>query len=41
VARDAEQTQVFLRRYVLEPETQADYLAAVGGSERLMEVTRI
>jgi glutaconate CoA-transferase subunit A len=41
VARDAEQTQEFLRRYVLEPETQADYLAAVGGSERLMEVTRI
>jgi glutaconate CoA-transferase subunit A len=41
VARDAQQTEEFLRRYVLEPETQADYLAAVGGSERLMEVSRI
>ena len=27
--------------YVLEPETQADYLEAVGGSARLMEVSRI
>ena len=41
VARDDEQTQEFLRRYVLEPETQADYLDAVGGSARLMEVSRI
>ena len=41
VSRDAEQTQEFLRRYVLEPETQADYLQAVGGSARLMEVSRI
>jgi len=38
VSRDAEQTEAFLRTYVLEPETQADYLEAVGGSARLMEV---
>ena len=41
VSRDDGQTQDFLRRYVLEPETQADYLDAVGGSARLMEVSRI
>lgn len=41
VSRDDEATQEFLRRYVLEPATQGDYLAAVGGSERLMEVTRL
>ncbi len=41
VARDDEQAQEFLRRYVLEPETQADYLQAVGGAERLIEVTRL
>lgn len=41
VARDDEATQEFMRRYVHEPETQADYLDAVGGAQRLMEVTRI
>jgi glutaconate CoA-transferase, subunit A len=41
VSRDDDQTKDFLRRYVLEPETQADYLDAVGGSARLMEVSRI
>ena len=38
VSRDAEQTEEFLRSYVLAPQTQADYLEAVGGSARLMEV---
>jgi hypothetical protein len=38
VSRDPEQTEEFIRTYVLEPETQADYLEAVGGSARLMEV---
>ena len=41
VARDEEQTNDFLRRYVREPETQADYLAAVGGAERLLEVRHV
>ena len=41
VSRDAEQTQEFLRRYVFEPETHADYLDAVGGAARLMEVSRL
>ena len=41
VARDDEQAQEFLRRYVLEPATQAEYLDAVGGAARLMEVIRI
>jgi glutaconate CoA-transferase subunit A len=40
VARDDEQAQDFLRRYVLEPGSQAAYLDAVGGAERLMELTR-
>jgi glutaconate CoA-transferase subunit A len=41
VSRDAEQTQEFLRRYVFEPGTHADYLDAVGGAARLMEVSRL
>jgi glutaconate CoA-transferase subunit A len=41
VARDDEQAQDFLRRYVLEPATQADYLDAVGGAATLIEVTRL
>jgi glutaconate CoA-transferase subunit A len=41
VARDDAAAQEFLRRYVHEPETQADYLDAVGGAQRLMEVTRL
>jgi glutaconate CoA-transferase, subunit A len=41
VARDADETQAFLQRYVLDPETQADYLDAVGGAARLIEITRV
>ena len=41
VARDDEQAQAFLQRYVREPESHADYLQAAGGAERLMEVTRL
>lgn len=41
VARDDEQAQEFLQRYVREPESHADYLQAAGGAERLMEVTRL
>ncbi len=41
VARDDEATKEFLQTYIFEPETQADYLDAVGGAERLMEVTRM
>jgi glutaconate CoA-transferase subunit A len=40
VARDDEATQAFLQKYVYEPATQADYLAAVGGAERILELTR-
>jgi glutaconate CoA-transferase subunit A len=40
VARDDEATAEFLQRYVQEPADQAAYLAAVGGAERLMELTR-
>lgn len=40
VSRDDEAAVEFLRRHVLEPGTQAEYLASVGGAERLMEVTR-
>jgi glutaconate CoA-transferase subunit A len=38
VARDDGQTKEFLDRYVRAPETQADYLDAVGGAGRLMEI---
>ena len=41
VARDDEQAQQFLQRYVREPADHAEYLQAVGGAERLMEVSRI
>jgi hypothetical protein len=41
VARDDDATEQFMQKYVFGPETQADYLDAVGGSERLMEVTRL
>jgi glutaconate CoA-transferase subunit A len=41
VSRDDQQVQEFLRRYVREPETHADYLQAAGGAERLIEVTRL
>jgi glutaconate CoA-transferase subunit A len=41
VARDDEQTKEFLDRYVRGPETQADYLDAVGGAERLMEIRKL
>lgn len=41
VSRDDEQTAAFLDRYVRGPADQAAYLEAVGGSERLMEVTRL
>ncbi len=40
VARDDEAAAEFLQRYVREPADQAAYLAAVGGAERLMELTR-
>ena len=40
VARDDEATQAFLQKYVYAPATQADYLAAVGGAERILELTR-
>jgi glutaconate CoA-transferase subunit A len=39
-SREDEAARGFLDRYVVAPATQADYLAAVGGSERLLEVTR-
>jgi glutaconate CoA-transferase subunit A len=40
VARDDEATAEFLRRYVTGPGDQAAYLEAVGGAERLLELTR-
>jgi glutaconate CoA-transferase subunit A len=40
VARDDEQARDFLRRYVLEPATQADYLDRVGGAGQPIESTR-
>jgi glutaconate CoA-transferase, subunit A len=40
VARDDDATAEFLQRYVREPADQSVYLAAVGGAERLMELTR-
>ncbi len=40
VARDDEAAAGFLQRYVLDPPDQAAYLAAVGGAERLIELTR-
>ena len=40
VSRDDEATTEFLDTYVRAPATQAEYLAAVGGSERLIEITR-
>jgi len=41
VARDDEAAAGFLRTYVTEPEGQAAYLEAVGGAERLIELTRV
>jgi glutaconate CoA-transferase, subunit A len=41
VARDDEAAAEFLCRYVTEPADQPSYLAAVGGAERLMELTRV
>jgi acyl CoA:acetate/3-ketoacid CoA transferase alpha subunit len=41
VARDEDATKQFMEKYIFGPETQADYLDAVGGAERLMEVTRL
>jgi acyl CoA:acetate/3-ketoacid CoA transferase alpha subunit len=40
VARDDEAAEAFLDRYVRGPATQPDYLAAVGGASRLVELTR-
>jgi glutaconate CoA-transferase subunit A len=40
VARDDEAAEAFLDRYVRGPVTQSDYLAAVGGASRLVELTR-
>jgi glutaconate CoA-transferase subunit A len=40
VARDDEAAAEFLNRYVTGPEDQAAYLGAVGGAERLLELTR-
>jgi glutaconate CoA-transferase subunit A len=40
VARDDEAAAAFLATYVTGPEDQAAYLAAVGGAERLIELTR-
>ena len=40
VARDDEAAAGFLQRYVREPADQSRYLAAVGGAERLLELTR-
>jgi glutaconate CoA-transferase subunit A len=40
VARDDDATAEFLARYVTGPEDQAAYLGAVGGAERLVELTR-
>jgi hypothetical protein len=39
VARDDEATAGFLDRYVTGPGDQAGYLEAVGGAERLIELT--
>ena len=40
VARDDEATAEFLRSYVTGPDDQAAYLEAVGGAERMIELTR-
>jgi hypothetical protein len=40
VARDDEAAEAFLDRYVRGPATQPDYLAAVGGASRLVQLTR-
>jgi glutaconate CoA-transferase, subunit A len=40
VARDDGQAQAFLDTYVRGPESQADYLEAVGGAKTLLEVTK-
>jgi glutaconate CoA-transferase subunit A len=39
-ARDEARAAKFLQTYIHQPETQADYLDAVGGAARLMEITR-
>ena len=40
VARDDEAAAEFLRSYVTGPDDQAAYLEAVGGAERMIELTR-
>lgn len=39
-ARDDEATEEFLARYVLEPNSQAEYLDAAGGAEMLSRIVR-